>query len=108
MVAFVNQKPLFPLGQIVATPAALEALEAAGQTPSEFLARHVCGDWGEALCDEDKTLNDEALKDGSRILSAYLLNAGNNGSGCKVWIISEAVGDNGQRAATTILLPEEY
>jgi hypothetical protein len=108
MVAFVNKKPLFSLGQIVATPAALEALEQAGQTPSDFLSRHACGDWGEALCEEDKALNDEALKDGSRILSAYLLKSGNNGSGCKIWIITEAVGDNGQRAATTILLPDEY
>lgn len=103
MIAMKNNKPLFPLGQVVATPAALEVLEAAGQTPSEFLARHVCGDWGEALSAEDKELNDEALEDGSRLLSAYRLK-----TGTKVWVISEAVGDNGQRAATTILLPEEY
>ena len=39
--------PLFPLGQIVATPGALAALERAKQTPSCFLARHAIGDWGE-------------------------------------------------------------
>ena len=36
----------------------------------EFLARHVTGDWGD-LDDEDRSLNDAALIDGSRILSAY-------------------------------------
>ena len=103
MVAFVNRQPLFSLGQVLATPDALEALEKAGQTPSELLARHVRGDWGEALCDEDKALNDEALKDGSRLLSAYRLR-----TGTKVWVISEAENDDGQRAATTVLLPENY
>jgi hypothetical protein len=32
---------------VVATPAALKALEAAGQAPADFLDRHVRGDWGE-------------------------------------------------------------
>ena len=45
---------LFPLGQIVATPGALAALGKAGQTPQDFLSRHVCGDWGEL--DEDAAL----------------------------------------------------
>ncbi len=40
-------KSLFPLGQVVATPAALAAIEKSGQRPGEFLARHVSGDWGE-------------------------------------------------------------
>jgi hypothetical protein len=56
-----------------------------------------------AICDEDKELNDEALKDGSRLLSAYRLK-----NGTKIWLITEAVGDDGRREATTILLPEEY
>jgi crotonobetainyl-CoA:carnitine CoA-transferase CaiB-like acyl-CoA transferase len=37
-------KPLFALGQVVATPGALAALEKAGQQPGDFLARHVSGD----------------------------------------------------------------
>jgi len=87
----------FPLGQSVATPAALKAIEEAGQTPAFFLDKHVRGEWGE-VCNGDKQLNDQALVDGSRILSAYrtLLNA-------RVWVITEA-----DRSATTILLPEEY
>jgi hypothetical protein len=94
-------KPL-NLGQIVATPAALEAIEASGQDPAEFLRRHANKDWGD-LDDEDKRLNDEALQDGSRILSAY-----HTSDGTKLWVITEAEDDSGQRAATTVLLPEEY
>ena len=63
-------KPLFSLGRIVATPGALESLRDAGQAPGEFLARHASGDWGD-LDGEDKGLNDAALVDGSRILSAF-------------------------------------
>ncbi len=40
-------QPRFSLGQVVATPGALEALEDAGQLPEEFLRRHVAGDWGD-------------------------------------------------------------
>src|SRR5581483_5234299 len=39
-------RPLFPLGRIVATPGALEALQNAGQDARELLARHAAGDWG--------------------------------------------------------------
>jgi hypothetical protein len=95
-------KPKFNLGQILATPGALEALQESGQTPQFFLARHVRGDWGE-VCQEDKMLNDQALADGSRILSAY-----KTGKGVKIWIITEACDDQGHRAATTALLPSEY
>lgn len=100
MVALNN--PLFKLGQIVATPGALEALDKASQQPWQLLARHVQGDWGE-LDDEDRQLNDEALKDGSRLLSVYILK-----TGVRVWIITEAADDRGNRAATTLLLPDEY
>lgn len=93
----------FPLGQVVATPGALETLADSGQTPSDFLSRHAQCDWGEELCEEDRLLNDQALVDGSRILSAF-----RTAKNIKLWIITEAADDNGQRAATTILLPEEY
>lgn len=92
----------FQLGQLAATPGALEALQEAGQSPAEFLRRHVAGDWGDVPAD-DKALNDESLKDGSRLLSAYVTDKGK-----KLWIITEAEDDRGHRAATTILLPEEY
>ena len=95
-------RPRFELGRVVATPAALSVLEASGQTPHEFLHRHVFGDWGD-LSDGDRECNEEALTDDSRILSAYITT-----SGQKLWIITEAVNDRGRRASTTLLLPEEY
>ena len=94
--------PKFQLGQTLATPGALEALEQARQSFWTFLAKHARGEWGQ-LDAEDAALNDEALKDGSRLLSAYLLK-----DGTKIWIITEAEDDNGKREATTILRPEEY
>lgn len=97
-----NTTPKFCLGQVVATPGALEALEQSGQTPAFFLDKHRSGDWGE-VNDEDKTLNDQALVDGSRILSAY-----RTLKGVKIWIITEAIGDDDQRASTCMLLPDEY
>ena len=74
----------FSLGKVVATPGALEALSKAGQSPDEFLARHRLGEWGD-VCAEDKQLNDQALLDGGRLLSAYHTSAGE-----KLWIITEA------------------
>ncbi len=97
-----NTTPKFHLGQVLATPGALEALDASGQTPADFLARHAKGDWGD-LSEEDRCLNDEALIDGSRLLSAY-----KTLKGVKLWIITEAQDDEGHRAATTLLLPDEY
>ena len=63
-------KPLFSLGQVVATPGALAALQEANQEPVEFLQRHIAGDWGD-MVDEDKEANDRALEDGTRVFSAY-------------------------------------
>jgi hypothetical protein len=87
----------FDLGCIVATPGALEAMEANQTSPYEFLRRHSAGDWGE-LEREDKAENDWALVRGLRILSAYSMP-----DLTRIWVITEA-----DRSATTILLPEEY
>src|SRR5271157_1921722 len=92
----------FSLGRIVATPAALEALHNAGHQPDEFLARHVTGDWGD-LDKEDSNLNNAALIDGSRLLSAYTTRKRE-----RIWVITEAVNEVGLRYCTTILKPEEY
>jgi hypothetical protein len=92
----------FNLGRVLATPGALEAMAESGQQAAFFLNRHVVGDWGE-ICQEDALLNDEALKDGTRLLSAY-----STLKGVRIWIITEAADDSGQRPATTILLPDEY
>jgi len=90
-------RPLFPLGQCVATPGALEALAAAVQTPGTFIDRHVCGDWGEVDA-EDQQANQDALVHGSRLLSAYRTSLN-----VRIWVITEA-----DRSVTTVLLPEEY
>ena len=42
----IERRPLFDLGQLVATPGALAALEKTGQNAMEFLSRYVRGDWG--------------------------------------------------------------
>lgn len=89
--------PLFPLGQTVATPGALEALGRAGESPLPYLGRHQRGDWGD-LGAEDKGANDDALKHGARLLSAYTLSTHE-----RMWIITEA-----DRSYTTLLLPDEY
>lgn len=96
--------PLFPLGQVVATPAALDASQCPGQF-LELLARHVRGDWG-SVDPEDAAANDEAVREGSRVLSAYAIDPAKPCAGFGAntfWIITEA-----DRSVTTILLPEDY
>jgi hypothetical protein len=106
----------FSPGQVVATPGALALMERANTNPALLLSRHIHGDWGD-VCDEDRALNNQALIDGSRLMSVYRLvrpetlvsNAiKNRASLPTVWIITEAVGDDGVRASTCLLLPEDY
>ena len=87
----------FPIGRLAATPGAIEALEAAGQSPGEFLARHCRRDWGE-LDEEDRRANDLAVESSERLLSAYTTS-----DGSAIWIITES-----DRSATVLLLPDEY
>ncbi len=46
-------KPKCSLGRVLATPGALAALKASGQTPERLLCRHASGDWG-AVSAEDR------------------------------------------------------
>lgn len=85
------------LGRVVATPGALELLERYGKGPAEYLARHASGDWGD-LDAHDRRANGRALRDGTRLFSAYRVSPLNT-----LWIITEA-----DRSATTLLLPEDY
>jgi hypothetical protein len=85
----------FQLGQIVATPNALNHL-----TQDDILSgiiRHQSGDWGD-LGEDDRKENDLSLERGTRLLSAYQAS-----NGVKFWIITEA-----DRSATTVLMPEDY
>ncbi len=87
----------FPLGQIVATPGALELLQQVGRSPLEFITRHVQGDWGE-LDEHDKLLNEQDLAHGGRLLSSYIVTDNR-----RLWVITEY-----DRSASTLLLPSEY
>jgi hypothetical protein len=92
-----NNRPLFPLGQIVATPGALEALSQSGESAMKFIKRHVCGDWGDVGL-EDWQTNVWAVANEARLLSAYKTKFG-----VKLWVITEA-----DRSSTCLLLPDEY
>lgn len=88
---------LFDLGRLVATPAALQALERAGVTPLSLVRRHATGDWGD--CDaHDRQANEDAVKHGDRVFSVYRL-----GTGEKVWVITES-----DRSSTCVLTPDCY
>lgn len=90
----------FPLGQIVLTRGIYDWMAHNGEF-SHFvdasIKRHARGDWGN-LTQEDKELNEAALRDGSRLLSAY-----EHLRLPKIWVITEA-----DRSVTTILFPDEY
>lgn len=86
----------FFLGQIVATPSALDLLDRAAVNAAELLQRHQSGDWGN-IPSEDAEENDRSVVNGYRILSSYPV--GDE----RIWIITEA-----DRSSTTLLLPEEY
>lgn len=86
--------PLFDLGRIVATPAALEA---AGAQASDFIERHVRGSWEESP-EADRLSNHLAVLNGGRVLSVHTTERGQ-----LVWVITEA-----DRSITTLLLPSDY
>ena len=85
---------LFSPGQVFKTPGAADIPQT---VLLAALKRHLSGDWGD-VSDGDKELNDEAVKDGDRILSAY-----HAPDRTKFWIITES-----NRSMTTFLLPDEY
>lgn len=87
----------FSLGQVVATPGALAALEEAGVAAGTLLGRHQGGDWGD-VGPEDHAENELALGRYLRIFSVYQLSGE-----VTIWVITEA-----DRSATTLLLPDEY
>jgi hypothetical protein len=123
--------PLFDAGQVAVTPGAEELLTRLGLTSDTFVNRHICGDWGD-ISPEDaaEQINEQALEDGDRILSAYVVAPGE-----KIWIITDESTkacrnchpfyggpadpdcalchgttwcDKPERLTTTVLLPDEY
>lgn len=95
----IKKAILFNIGKLVATPAALQVLQELDII--QVLGWHVTGAW-EEMSQADRALNAQALKDGSRIFSSFEVN------GEKIWVITEAVNDEGIRASTCISLPEDY
>ena len=87
----------FSLGQVVATPGALDLLDRTATNALDLLIRHQHGDWG-CLPPEDIETNVQAVVGDSRIFSSYHLNDNE-----RLWIITEA-----DRSVTTLLLPDEY
>ncbi len=110
-------RTLFPLGHLVATPAALRLMDRFGVEPRALLRRHVQGDWGENLCAEDVKTNSDALVRGLRLLSSYTLSRRAEDAAVTadnvtdtdytrsavIWIITEA-----DRSVTTLLTPRDY
>jgi hypothetical protein len=96
-----NRKdPVFSLGVTVKTHAVHENESA--DTIDYCLLRHQRGDWGD-VCPDDWKRNEEALVSGARLLSVYLI-----GVKGKLLVITDAVGDDGLRAVTTVLYPSDY
>ncbi len=91
-----TKPPLFPLGQVVATPAVLAHFTAHGLSLLRYLNRHSRGDWGD-VPSEDAAANVASIERGTRILSSYKV------ADETVWVITEA-----DRASTTLLFPSEY
>jgi hypothetical protein len=87
----------FNPGSVFGTPGVLQAFQTAGDDPLAYFVRHLAGDWGEVNT-EDWNANEESLRLGERLLSAYSMS-----DGTKFWIITER-----DRSATTFLLPSEY
>ena len=94
--AFSLKTISFPIGQIVATPGALDLLDREAVNAADLILRHQSGDWGN-VSPEDAQENDLSVVNGARILSSYPI--GNE----RIWIITEA-----DRSSTSLLLPEEY
>ena len=88
----------FSPGQLVMTIGVDDLVRQGRLNPAPFLRRHLHGDWGD-LSDDDRRLNDIALKSGEdRLFSSYQVTPN-----LKLWAITEW-----DRSVTTLLLPSEY
>ncbi|MCB0027243.1 MAG: hypothetical protein KDE28_05010, partial [Anaerolineales bacterium] len=92
-----DREQLFELGHVVMTPGAA-ALKV---DFAPYLTRHLSGDWG-SLDAFDVRQNNQAVREGLRILSAYDVPV-DGGETERIWIITES-----DRSSTTVLTPAEY
>ena len=89
----------FELGNVVCTSTIandIQEIDGFRKSINECITRHWHGDYGD-LCQEDIESNEEAIKNGDRILSAYKIEDE------KIYIITEA-----DRSYTTVLYAYEY
>jgi hypothetical protein len=91
------KQPYFALGHVVMTPG-VAALEI---DVLPYLDRHAHKDWS-GLDQHDRRANEQAVKNGGRILSAYDVPLA-DGETERIWVITEA-----DRSSTCLLLPSEY
>ena len=87
--------PKFALGQTVITANAKAVLPELDVVLA--LQRHYSGDWGD-VDDHDRKVNEDALRNGDRLVSVY-----KSVRDQKFYIITEW-----NRSVTTVLLPEDY
>ena len=94
----MDKEQLFELGSVVATTGLRRRIgDTADAEILKALRKHQAGDWGD-VGSSTKKQNAQALREGERILSAYV-----SAYGVKFWVITEW-----DRSVTTALLPEEY
>jgi len=93
-----TQGVLFEPGRMVITQGVSQLEQQGLLDILPYLKRHLAGDWGE-LDEDDKLSNDLALHNGTRLFSAYDIEAGGH---TRLNIITEA-----DRRVTTVLLPHE-
>jgi hypothetical protein len=88
--------PLFELGQVVSTKEIADSLEPI--QIATMLKQHITQDTSAfCLCNDDLDLNNKAIQNGDRVLSAFQTPKG------KIYIITES-----DRSHTTILFADEY
>lgn len=100
--AEIQTGPLFPLGQVVMTV----GICTSGLTGSKLASltrRHLHGSWD--MNADDIAANRAAMQSGARIFGGFDVPEVDGG---RVWIITEAENDDGERQHTCILLPSEY
>jgi hypothetical protein len=85
-------RALFPLGEVSTTRFAFDRLHALGLEPSDLIARHQVGDWGD-VDDGDRAMNVESLYEEQR-LSEYEIDEE------RFWVLTTA-----DRSHTIVFLP---
>lgn len=97
----INGNPKFKLGRTVMTQGIAMKMDTNQQFDIDVtiaFQKYINADWSDMKYDEDKQMNDEAVKNGNdRIFATYNTCEG------QIYIITEW-----DRSVTTILFPDEY